>query len=105
MNPNQIQATELLTRAGLTSPATRLMSETVIASKDDSAITELIAGLNAMIAEKEAAYQEFKTKMASIAKEMLPASPAMAAPVQASATLPPAAPVVDITPPGTTPTL
>lgn len=99
------QAKDLLSRAGLTSPATRLMSETIIASKSDAAITELITGLNEMISEKEAAYQEFKTKMATMAKEMLPASPTMAAPVQASATLPPAAPVVDITPPGSTPTL
>ena len=80
MNPNEPQATpekiaqakDLLSRAGLTSPATRLMCDTVIASKDDSAITELITGLNVMIAEKETAYQEFKTKMATMAKGMLP---------------------------------
>ena len=66
------QAADLLSRAGVSSPATRLMAETVIASKSDSAITELITSLTEMIAEKELAYKEFKTKMVEIAKELLP---------------------------------
>lgn len=103
MNPIQIQATELLAKAGISSPTTRLMCETVINSNNESAVTELIAGLNEMIAEKEAAYQEFKTKMAQMAKEMLP-SPAPTTNYLAPTT-PPKEPMVDITPPGTTPTL
>ena len=67
------QATDLLARAGLSSPATRLMCETVIATKVDSSVTELITYLQELIAEKETAYNEFKAKMAEIAKEMLPA--------------------------------
>lgn len=65
------QAQDLLQRANLISPASRLMCETVINSKSGPAIDEMILYLQQLIAEKEQAYQEFKVKMAESAKILL----------------------------------
>ena len=64
------EAQQLLALAGFTEPSNHLIAESIILSKSDSAITDLILTLKEMISEKEAAYQEYKVKIAEIAKEM-----------------------------------
>lgn len=77
-SPNTPQATPqdiekaklLLTQAGLSSPGIRLMAESVIASKSQSAVNQLIQMLEGLIREKEAAYTEYKTQIGETAKNL-----------------------------------
>jgi len=69
------EAKKLLSQAGFENPANRLSCEAIIQSKSELAITELISTLQELLSEKEIVYQEYKQKIASIAKEMLPLKP------------------------------
>jgi hypothetical protein len=65
------QAQDLLQKASLVSPATRLMCEAIIESKSILVIDELILHFQQLIAEKESAYQEFKHKISEVSKDLL----------------------------------
>lgn len=69
------EAKRLLSQAAFENPANRLSCEAIIQSKSEAAIAELISTLQELLSEKEAAYQEYKQKIAEIAKEMLPPKP------------------------------
>ncbi len=76
-NPNAPQATAqdldharlLLTQAGLSSPGVRLMAESILASKSQTAVAELTKLLEDLVREKEAAYSEYKTQVSQVAKK------------------------------------
>ncbi len=62
----------LLSQAGLYSPGIRLMAESVIASKFQSAVSQLIQMLEDLVREKEAAYADYKTQIGETAKDLDP---------------------------------
>lgn len=65
------KAKELLAKAGFTEPENRLTAEVIIQTADEQAVEQLIKTLEEYIAEKEAAYAEFKQQTAELLKDSL----------------------------------
>ncbi|MBL7036950.1 hypothetical protein ISR94_03930 [Candidatus Microgenomates bacterium] len=65
------RAEMLLLKAGLVSPMMRFMCESIIKSKSEPSIDELITHLQQLVAEKEVAYQEFKVKLSAASKKLI----------------------------------
>lgn len=61
----------LLLKANLISPMMRFMCEAIIKSKSELAIDELDTHLQQLVAEKEVAYREFKTKLSAASKKIV----------------------------------
>lgn len=66
------KARDLLERASLDSPAAMLMVETVIASRTEDKIDEVIVILEKRVKELHDAYAAFKGEMTEIVKQTLP---------------------------------
>lgn len=82
------EAKQLLQQVDFSDPANRLVSETIILSKSETAITELMSTLRELLSDREMAYQEYKSKIANIAKEMLPAPTTPPATITTSSSTP-----------------
>ncbi|MBI2326587.1 hypothetical protein HYU91_04355 [Candidatus Collierbacteria bacterium] len=66
------KARDLLERAALESPAAMLMVETVLASKAEDKIDEVLVILEKRVKELRDAYAGFKGEIAEIVKQTLP---------------------------------